>query len=159
MIDITFEDDIATFYFKGEGIKYGDSFNGKFKVATSLSPLEYIKADRLRRQLLGEHALTADSESSQYAFMLSQLHYRVIEGPVWWKSDTEVQGGHIKETNILVELTELAMQAEEMFQIKQKEKFEKLHGKLIKKHAEIPDEEIEEESEAKEDDEEDEHEG
>ena len=144
MSDIIFEDSEAIFPIKTTGSTSMESFSGKFRVRTMLSPLNHIKANKLMRQLLGDHALIADELSRQYAFMLSQLHFRVISGPNWWKSDTEVDGGHIKDLNVLSEILNKSLQAEEEYREKQKKLFESLQDKLVDKFQDLNNAEAEE---------------
>jgi hypothetical protein len=144
MSDIIFEETEAIFTIKTTGEATGESFSGKFRVKTLLSPLNHIKADKLMRQLLGDHSLVADELSRQYAFMLSQLQFRVISSPLWWKSNLEVEGGHIEDKNVLIEILNKALEAEEIYRSNQKKIFDDNIEKLTKKFPDLANAEMEE---------------
>jgi hypothetical protein len=144
MSDIIFEDTEAIFTIKTTGDSTGESFSGKFRVRTLLSPLNHIKADKLMRQLLGEHSIVADELSRQYAFMLSQLQFRIISSPLWWKSNLEVEGGHIQDKNVLIEILNKSLEAEELYRNNQKKIFDNNIEELVKKFPDLVNSEMEE---------------
>lgn len=144
MSDIIFEDTEAIFTIKMIGSSTGESFAGKFRVRTILSPLNHIKADKLMRQLLGEHSIVADELSRQYSFVLSQLQYRVIKGPLWWESNLEVNGGHINDINVISEILNKALESEEIYRDRQRKDFDKNVEELSKKFSELSNAEPEE---------------
>jgi hypothetical protein len=144
MSGIIFEDTEAIFTIKTTGDSTGESFSGKFRVRTLLSPLNHIKADKLMRQLLGEHSIVADELSRQYAFMLSQLQFRIISSPLWWKSNLEVEGGHIQDKNVLIEILNKSLEAEELYRDNQKKIFDNNIEELVKKFPDLVNSEMEE---------------
>lgn len=137
----------ATFSIKTTGSSTGDSYSGLFKVSTILGPFDHINANKLQRQLLGEHSIVADDLSRQYAFMLSQLHYRIISGPLWWKSALIVDGAHIKDENVLIEILNNALEAEETYRAEQKQLFDTNIEKLKEKFPDLANAESESQDE------------
>jgi hypothetical protein len=111
----------AKFEFNIVGKTTKESYMGKFKVKCILSPLEEIEADKTYRDLLGNNYHLADSSIKEKAFALSQLKFRVIEYPPFWDNDY-IGGGHIVDSNVILEVIELAIQAQEKYvEFKEKE--------------------------------------
>lgn len=87
------------------------SYMGTFRVKCLLSPLEEIAADKRYRDLLGENSHLAQEHVRRQAFALAQLEQRVIEMPPFWENDT-INGGHIEDDNVLLEVLDLAVEAQ-----------------------------------------------
>lgn len=114
-----FVEQIATFSVNILGRHSKDTYMGTFKVKCLLSPLEEIAADKRYRDLLGQNSHLAQERVRQQAFALSQLEQRVIEMPPFWENDT-LPGGHIKDDNVLSEILDRAIEAQEAY-LKSKE--------------------------------------
>lgn len=106
-----------------------ESYLGKFKVKCLLSPLEEIEADKIYRELLGNNFQLAEDRVKQKAFALAQLQVRVIEEPPFWKHDI-IGGGDIPDDNVLLDVLELAITAQEKY-IKGKEEEMKRRQEML----------------------------
>ena len=103
------------------GSHTNNSYMGTFKVKCLLSPLEEIQADKTYRSLLGDNSHLALAHVRQYAFALSQLQQRIIEAPPFWQNEY-IGGGHILDQNIISEVLNKAIEAQEKYiEKKQKE--------------------------------------
>jgi hypothetical protein len=123
---------VATYDFIDEGDIAG-SYKGVFKFNTCLSPMELIYADRDLRQLIGDNPAFVNTEIENLAYALSQLKYRVIEAPPFWKENNSPYGGaHIKDTRIINHVFAAAIQAEIKFRDGLKEKRAKAKEQLEK---------------------------
>lgn len=141
--DIILQGSEAEFTVSVVGKQSGETFQGTFKVKCFLTPLDVIKADRLYRELLGNitpHLAT--TEAQNMCFALSQLKYRVVKSPSGWKNE-EIDGGHL-DMNIVIDVLNNAIKAQEMYQSKSKERLKKLQKQLTK---DIKDEKIKPEEE------------
>jgi hypothetical protein len=96
-----------------------NSYMGTFTVKCLLSPLEEIAADKRYRDLLGQNSHLAQEHIRQQAFGLAQLEQRVIEMPPFWENPV-LPGGHIEDPNVLMEILDVAILAQENY-IKEKE--------------------------------------
>lgn len=136
-----FNGSFATFDYAGTGNKTKTHYMGTFKVKCLLSPLDKIKIDRTYRELVGStNPHMASKTATDYIFALSQLKYRVIESPDFFKNK-EFDGGHL-DGNVLAEIINLCIDAEAEYEEMQNEKVEMLNnrlaesvkkGKLVKK--------------------------
>ena len=66
---------------------------------------------------------------------MAQLKFRLIEFPPFWE-DRELNGSHIQDDNICLEIMELAAESEELYRNKkqeQAEEMQKLLSERIKK--------------------------
>jgi len=97
-----------------------ESYIGKFKVKCILSPLEEIEADKVYRDLLGNNYHLSNENIKQKAFALAQLKVRIIESPPFWENDY-IGGGHISDSNVVLEVLELAVEAQEKYIDKKEE--------------------------------------
>lgn len=142
MSDIRIEGSKAYFDYHGVGKKTNDTYMGEFCVKTSLSPLDFLKADRLYRELIGSvNPHLATKEAQNFAFALSQLKYRIVEMPEFFKNK-ELDGGHL-DSNVLIEIVNLAIEAEEAYQEEQERKIKEMQDMLasrIKKREIVPEE-------------------
>jgi hypothetical protein len=125
-------DGTASFGVNIKGSVTGSTYVGNFKVKCLLSPLEFIKSDKLYRELLGQYPDQAHSVARNNAFALSQLQFRVIECPPFWEN-REIGGGHIEDSNVLTEVMELAITAEERYREERKKEAEELQAILTKR--------------------------
>jgi hypothetical protein len=133
MSKITLNDDgTASFSLNVLGNISRETFMGNFQVKCILSPLEFIKADKLYRELLGEDSINAHQKARSNAFALSQLQYRVLRYPPFWEN-REIGGGHIDDDNVLGEVIELAIQAEEQYRTQKKKEADDIQKMLTKK--------------------------
>lgn len=107
------------------------SYIGTFKVKCLLSPLEDIEADKLYRDLLGNNFHLADKAVKDKALALAQLKVRVLEAPPFWENEY-IGGGHISDSNVILDVIDLAIQAQEEY-VKQKEEEMKQRQELLTK--------------------------
>lgn len=107
------------------------TYIGKFRVKCVLSPLEEIEADKTYRELLGNNYHLADEGIKQKAFALAQCKLRIIEEPPFWINDY-IGGGHILDSNVLIEVLEQAIMCQQEF-IDQKVEEEKALQDLMTK--------------------------
>lgn len=152
MSEFRFDGSIAEVDFQGIGEKSNTSFMGVFRFKCVISPIDYLKTDRLYRELLGSiNPHLASKDAQNFAFALSQLKFRIVESPDFFKNK-EIDGGHL-DKNILIDLINLAVDAEQEFKKLQNEKVKKLQDMLtarIKNKEIVKDEESEEPIEDKE---------
>lgn len=90
------------------------TYIGTFKVKCILSPLEEIEADKIYRELLGNNYHLSDETIKQKAFALAQLQVRVLQQPFFWEND-RLGGGHIPDSNVILEILDKAVEAQEMY--------------------------------------------
>ena len=90
----------------------------------------------------------ASQEAKNYAFALSQLKQRVLESAPFFKH-AELDGGHLDD-NILIELINIAIEAQEEYQKNQDQKIKDIQKMLTERiknneieREEAPDEAIE----------------
>lgn len=110
------------------------TYIGKFKVKCLLSPLEEIEADKIYRELLGNNYHLSEDIIKQKAFALAQLKVRIIEYPPFWENDY-IGGGHLPDSNVLMEVLDKAIEAQEKFiegKIKEKKERTETLTKAIK---------------------------
>ena len=130
MSDFRLEGSKAYFDYHGVGKKTNETYMGEFCVKCIMSPLDHIKADRLYRELIGSvNPHLASKESQNYAFALSQLKYRIIgEMPEFFKNK-ELNGGHL-DSHVLIEIVNMAIDAEEFYQEEQERKIKEMQDML-----------------------------
>lgn len=89
------------------GEESGQPFNGQFKVKTLLSRRDRLRADEIRRELIGGKPEGASASVIADALVLSQLAVRIIESPAWWQNS---QGGlDLADANVIGEVFRLTM--------------------------------------------------
>lgn len=113
------KEDLAIFSVNITGSLSKSTYMGQFTVKCLLSPIEEISADKRYRELLGENPHLAQENVRQKAFALAQLEQRISEMPPFFENDY-IPGGHIKDHNVLLEILDFAIEAQETY-IKQKE--------------------------------------
>ena len=86
-------------------------FNGDFVVKTVLTRRELFLADERRRIILGMVPAGVPASISGEAYMLGQLHVRIVSAPDWWNKS---EGGlDIADANVIGEVFRLALEKEE----------------------------------------------
>ena len=125
------EESFNTFHINTVGEKTGQSYIGTFKVQCIMSPMDIIEADKLYRYLLGENIAWASQQAQNFALALSQLKYRVIEAPPFWENDTNIAGSHVKDYNVIIEIFDKALLAEETFVKESVKRMEDQKKKLV----------------------------
>lgn len=83
------------------------AFNGTFKVKALLTRKEQFAADQRRRDILGPNPEAAMPQLIGEAFMLAQLHVRLLEAPDWFKNSN--YGLDLLDSNITTEIFEKCM--------------------------------------------------
>ena len=88
----------------------GEKWTGTFKVKTLMSMSDTIRADQIRRELLGANPSEASILAINMAEIFSQLQARVIKAPTWW---TEKRNGlDLVDTNVALEIYNTTIAAE-----------------------------------------------
>lgn len=108
------------------------SYMGTFRVKCLLSPLEEIAADKRYRDLLGSNSHLAQEHVRRQAFALSQLEQRIIEMPAFWENDI-IPGGHIQDDNVLLDVLDMAIEAQEKYIALKAQELEDRRNRLTKK--------------------------
>jgi hypothetical protein len=142
-IDYDSLDPIAEFDIKIKGELTKNTYLGTFKVKCLLTAMEMIDVDRKYREFIGKEITVANEQARNLAFALAQLNYRIIECPPFWENKT-IGGGHIKDSNVILEVLEKAFEAQFKYSDHQQEQADKLEKKLTEsiKKGEIQKEEI-----------------
>ena len=123
-IEIDYLMGTASFHVNIEAAASRATYKGMFKVKCILSPLQYIESDSLYRKLLGkDNPQFANEYVSNLCYALSQLKYRIIEAPEWFKgAESELYGSSIDD-NILLHILDLAVKAEDDYRQGTEEKY------------------------------------
>lgn len=108
------------------------TYMGTFRVKCLLSPLEEIAADKRYRDLLGSNSHLAQEHVRRQAFALAQLEQRVIDMPAFWENDV-IAGGHIQDDNVLLDVLDLAVEAQEKYIAEKAKELEERRNRLTKK--------------------------
>ena len=128
-IDYDSLDPTAEFNINMVGDITKNTYLGKFKVKCILSPLESIEADREYRNLLGNDSISTNDTIRFLALSLTQLKFRLIEYPPFW--DNKILGGsHIKDNNIISEIFDKALEAQELYKNTKQKEYDELQKKL-----------------------------
>lgn len=108
------------------------TYKGIFKVKCILNPLEYAQADALYRQLLGkDNPQYASEYVSQLCYALSQLKYRIIDCPDWFKNkETGIHGSSI-EDNILLYIMDKCVESESDYRTGTEERYKKARKEVV----------------------------
>jgi hypothetical protein len=109
--DIVIEGTTASWSIHMEGDVSG-TFNGTFRFKCFLTPTERIAANREMRALLGEHPMLVPEHESFLAYALTQLKYRIITAPPFWKSGESGWAGDLPDSNVISEVLNAAVEAE-----------------------------------------------
>lgn len=126
-----FEGSHASFDVNEIGSRSKNTYMGTFKVKCILSPLDLVKIDRTYREMIGDiNPHLASQNVENVVFALSQLKYRVVEFPDFWKN-VEINGGHVDE-NVLIEIINLAIGAEDEYIKKEDQRIKELQERLTR---------------------------
>lgn len=101
-------DGTASFDLNSEGDFLG-TCRGLFKFKTFLTPLEQLAASRDYRNLLGNNPEMSSDAERYMALCLSQLKYRIVSAPPFWKTG-DVFDGNV-DFNILSTVFDRALSA------------------------------------------------
>lgn len=115
-IEINYNMSTATFFVNIESSSNKMVYRGQFEVKTILGPLEYIQSDALYRDLLGKNNPHLATEYvGRLCYALSQLKYRIITCPEWFKNhETGMHGSNIDDT-VLLHILEKTVECEEKY--------------------------------------------
>jgi hypothetical protein len=132
-ITIDYQMGTATFFIDMESASDRTTYKGIFKVRCVLSPLEYIGADSMYRELLGKtNPQYASDYVGQLCYALSQLKFRVMDSPDWFKNkNTGINGSHIDDT-ILLYILDKAVDSEAQYREGVKERYDKARQSVRK---------------------------
>jgi len=114
-----------------------EELKGIFKFRCLMQPIDEINIDAFYRELIGIRPTDADQKADRFAFSLSHLRYRIIDAPTWWKEDpdkrTLIWGGHCNK-NIILEVFNLAVEAEKIYAKRGRRKAKDARELLEKAH-------------------------
>lgn len=116
----------AQFAISETGDESGRPYTGTFKVKTLLDRRDRFLADERRRTILGASGQDALVGLQEEAFVLGQLHVRVLEAPQWWRDSNS--GLALEDGNIIIKLYELTV-AEE---VKRRDKMKEQASEAVK---------------------------
>jgi hypothetical protein len=120
----------ATFPINMQSGSSKQTYKGMFKVKCVLTPLEFIKSDAMYRELLGKtNPEYATEYVSQLCYALSQLKFRVIEAPDWFKEGANIDGSNVDDV-ILLKILDEAVQSEQEYRTGIEERYEKARGEI-----------------------------
>jgi len=144
MSDFRFDGSVAEFDYHGVGDKTNSTYMDTFRVKTIISPMDLIKADRLYRELIGSvNPHMASSDTQNFAFALSQLKIRLLDPIPEFFKNKELDGSHL-DANVLIDIINLAIDAEEAYQKQAQDRLKAMQDMLAKR---IKNNEIEKEEE------------
>ena len=125
-------DGTSTFALREEGDSTGQTYAGVFVFKCFLNPLDQLAAGKLYRELLGTDIQNASELERFVAFSLSQLKYRIVKAPSFWKTTESMIEGNLPDTNILTLVLDKAISSESLY----KEQLKKRKETAILKAAE-----------------------
>jgi hypothetical protein len=106
-------DGTVTFKIAQVGDRSRTTYEGPFRVKSALSPFDELSAGRDMRALLGEHGVQALDHEANIAYALAQLRYRIVECPLFWtEKSREGYGGAELDSNIILNVLTMAVEAE-----------------------------------------------
>lgn len=123
----------ATFMVNIESGVTKTTYKGVFKVKCVLSPLEYIYADAFYRELIGKSnpQFVADYVG-QLCYAISQLKYRIMDCPDWFKNrENGIHGSNIDD-NVLLYILDKTVDSELQYREGIKERYEKARESVKK---------------------------
>jgi hypothetical protein len=131
-MEINIEEGTAVFHINETGNVTRQTYMGTFKVHCILSPLDFVEADKMYREMLGAtNPADAHEHARSIAFALSQLKYRIIEEAPFWEN-RRLGGSHIKDDNIIITILNNAIEAEEKFREAKVKEAEEIQQRLQK---------------------------
>lgn len=127
------EEGIATFNINLVGKPDRQTYLGTFKVYCILTPMQFIDSDKTYREMIGDvHPENAHEHTTAISFALAQLKYRVIECPPFWQHP-KMPGGHLRGAdNIIMEIFNMAINAEQTYRKSQEKEQKEIEDKLAK---------------------------
>lgn len=125
-ISLNTEEGTATWNLTFQG-RMGGTYMGTFKFRCSLTPTQYLDADRDFRDLLGKNAELAGTHAEDVAYSLAQLRQRVMEAPPFWNDGGRYGGGGVKDHDVLSKVLNAAIASE----LKLRKELEERHEKAI----------------------------
>jgi len=133
LITIDYQTGTATFLVNMEASSDKSTYKGMFKVKCILSPLEYVNSDAMYRELLGKtNPQFASDYVGQICYALSQLKYRVMDSPDWFKNkENGINGSHIDDS-ILLYILDKAVDAESQYREGIEERYKKARESVRK---------------------------
>lgn len=130
-IEIDYNLGVANFSVNIEAAGDKSTYKGNFKVKCILSPLEYIQSDATYRELLGKtNPQFANDYVAQLSYALSQLKYRIISSPSWFKSETNsINGSHVDD-RVLLYVLDKTIECEEKYRKGIEERYNKARNEV-----------------------------
>lgn len=114
-MDILIKESTGTYHLDVVGT-IGGRYFGDFVFKAYLTPMELISCDREFRDLIGKIQTQVDPTIEFLAFALTQLKYRTISSPLFWKRNPElIPGGDIPDQNVIEILLEAAKETEKQY--------------------------------------------
>lgn len=132
--DIKIEGNVATWTINSIGSVNG-TYIGTFQFKCILDPLQQLAIGRDYRNLLGPNPSLASEHETFLAFALSQLKYRIISYPPFWKDGISEFDGNLLDEEIITEVLNAAINAEAQY----KEQLKKRKEDSIKKSKDAAD--------------------
>lgn len=129
---IDYEEGTAIYDQNIVGASTKQTYLGRFKFKCILNPIEIMDSDRIYREWLGNNSVMASESAINQAFALSQLKFRVIDCPPYWYN-SYVGGGHIVDKNVIVDVLNKAIEAQNDYTDKKDKDYKELQKKLSKK--------------------------
>lgn len=122
----------ATFFVDIVAAADKSTYKGQFKVKCILSPLEYINSDSTYRELLGKtNPQFASDYVSQLAYALSQLKYRIIDSPSWYRNESSGIHGSSVDDKILLHVFEKTIECEEKYREGMEKRYKEAKKEVI----------------------------
>lgn len=110
--DIVIEGSTATWNLRLDGPIKG-TYVGAFRFKCFLHPLQKIASSREFREIMGPTPSFANEEESFLAYALTQLKYRIVNAPPFWKSENPAaMDGDIADENIIAAVLDAALVSE-----------------------------------------------
>lgn len=115
------------------GDRTGRNYNGQFTTKTVSTMKDEFQADLRRRQVIGPSPDgTPPASNLQWrAFMIGQISTKVLDAPKWWIDSYD--GLELEDSNVITELYEAVLKAEEEITEDIKKESEEAMDKLKKK--------------------------
>jgi hypothetical protein len=115
------------------GDRTSRSYSGQFTTKTVMTMKDEFQADLRRRQVIGPSPDgTPPAANLQWrAFMLGQIAVKVLDAPKWWLESND--GLELEDGNVITELYEAILAAEEEVAEDIKKESEEAMDKLKKK--------------------------
>jgi hypothetical protein len=125
------------------------TYIGTFRFRCFLTPIQKIDADREYREVLGVNPTMADENVSLLSYALTQLKYRVLESPPFWRTGAHLEGD-LPDEEIITEVLNAAIGAEVKYRNQLKKKKETALSKAKKAAEKLATAEVEDEGQGEE---------